>query len=268
MKISPLLVALVLIASRLLGAAPDSVGDFVYSETTRVGRDSFSRAYVLGTDGRFTGLYQHIRTGSSIVATASTLDHNGTYSYRRIDGSTAELVFSDDTNTPPVTRTLRFESDTGGSAIASRTNQVLGGSFSLASMRVNAPLLNSSNRSFVRAGGTAYSGFVLSSFSVVLIRAVGPGLTAFGVRGALRDPQLAIVAAGFNGVVATVDDRTPQSALAIRRVGAMLGAFPLVENSKDSAIIMQLRPGAYIAQASSVEPAEEGEVLIEVYLLP
>ncbi|MBL9199583.1 MAG: hypothetical protein JNL39_03710 [Opitutaceae bacterium] len=268
MKIRFVLAALALVTGRLAGAIPENVSGFIYRESRTFGRDSSSQTYLLDANGRFSGLYQYFRTGGNILAPASTLEQSGTYTYRQTDARTAILVFASDTNSSPVTRTLRFDFDTTGLAVASVTTEVLGGSFTLIPIRSSAPLLNCSNRSFVRAGGTAYSGFVLNSFGAVLVRAVGPGLAAFGVRNALRDPKLAVVTAERNGVIAEADDRRPESVEAVRRVGAILGAFPLAENSKDSAMIIQLLPGAYIAQASSVDPTDEGEVLVEVYLLP
>lgn len=266
MKMRFVLAALALVTVRLVGAIPENVTGFIYRESRTFGRDSSSQTYILEANGRFSGLYQYFRTGGNFGAPTS-LDQTGTYTYKLTDARTAILVFASDTNSAPVTRTLRFDSDTTGLAVASVTTEVLG-SFNLVPIRPSAPLLNCSNRSFVRAGGTAYSGFVLNSFGAVLVRAVGPGLTAFGVRGALRDPKLAVVTAERGGVIAEADDRRPESVEAVRRVGAMLGAFPLAENSKDSAMILQLLPGAYIAQASSVDPTDEGEVLVEVYLLP
>lgn len=268
MKIPFRFIALVLVSVRLVSAIPENVSGFIYRETTTFGRDSFSRAYELGPDGRFTGLYSYFRTGSSITSPASTLDHTGTFTYRRTDANTAVLIFSDDKGAPPLTRTLSFSSDANGTSVASATIEALGGTFSLVSIRPSAPLLNSSNRSFIRAGGTAYSGFVLSSQSVVLLRAVGPSLSAFGVQGALRDPKLSVVSAEFNSVAAMIDNVASEAAQAVRRVGSVVGAFPLPENSKDSAMILPLRAGAYIAQVSSVDPADSGEVLIEIYLLP
>ena len=47
-----------------------------------------------------------------------------------------------------------------------------------------------------------------------------------------------------------------------------VAAFPLTEGSKDSALVLSLPAGAYIADVSSLDPTESGEVLIEVYVLP
>ena len=122
----------------------------------------------------------------------------------------------------------------------------------------------------MRAGGSAFTGFVIAEGGSgrVLVRAIGPTLSTFGVVGALRNPTLAIVNASTNGVSGANDDWSGESAQAISRTAAIVGAFPLPENSKDSAAILTLAPGAYIAQVSSSDPSDAGEALIEVYLLP
>jgi hypothetical protein len=56
--------------------------------------------------------------------------------------------------------------------------------------------------------------------------------------------------------------------VAIRRTSAMTGAFALPELSKDSATIVALNAGAYIAEVTSTDFADSGEVLVEVYMLP
>jgi hypothetical protein len=48
----------------------------------------------------------------------------------------------------------------------------------------------------------------------------------------------------------------------------MTGAFALPELSKDSATIVALNAGAYIAEVTSTDFADSGEVLVEVYMLP
>jgi hypothetical protein len=100
------------------------------------------------------------------------------------------------------------------------------------------------------------------------VRAVGPGLAAFGVTGALRDPKLSIP--NLRPPLNRVDNwAAGGAALALRRVEALVGAFPLEADSADAAIILpELAPGAYTIHTESAQPGEAGEVLIEVYLLP
>ena len=102
----------------------------------------------------------------------------------------------------------------------------------------------------------------------VLVRAVGPSLTAFGVAGALADPRLRI----FNGAAlvaendnwSAVSTETTATAQAARDTGA----FALANGSKDAALILTLAPGAYTAQVSGADGTSTGVALIEVYEVP
>jgi hypothetical protein len=100
----------------------------------------------------------------------------------------------------------------------------------------------------------------------VLVRGIGPALAAFGVEGALARPRLTVyrgpealaVNTGWTGSV---------DALEIARAGAVVGAFPLVTGSGDTALLLELAPGNYTAQVSA--PAGAGGVaLLEVYEVP
>jgi hypothetical protein len=132
--------------------------------------------------------------------------------------------------------------------------------------------VNCSNRSFIRAGGSVFTGFVVTGNErrSVLVRAIGPSLTAFGISDALADPKLALTSSGQ--LLAQNNDWDAGGAISgaesIRRTSEMVGAFPLANNSRDSAIIVQLAPGAYVAEASAASAADTGQVLVEVYLLP
>jgi streptogramin lyase len=95
----------------------------------------------------------------------------------------------------------------------------------------------------------------------VLIRAVGPGLTPFGVKTTLPDPKLDL----FRGatVIATNDDWRGDAHIAA--IGDAVGAFRLPDpNSTDAAMLITLPAGAYSVQVSDVGEAN-GVVLVEVY---
>ncbi len=91
----------------------------------------------------------------------------------------------------------------------------------------------------------------------VLMRAVGPGLAAFGVTQAMPDPSLAL----FDGatVEATNDNWRDDSALV--STAASVGAFPLVVGSKDSVLLRSLNG----ARTLQVQGAVQGNVLVEAY---
>jgi sugar lactone lactonase YvrE len=140
-----------------------------------------------------------------------------------------------------------------------------------------AQLVNLSTRGFVETGdGVLVAGFVVTGAAAkrVLVRGIGPALTAFGVDGALGDAVLKIYRG--NTVVAQNDDwGTPQpvagapgaSAAEIASAAQASGAFALTAGSKDAALVVTLAPGAYSAVVSGANNTT-GAGLVEVYELP
>lgn len=129
-----------------------------------------------------------------------------------------------------------------------------------------ARLVNIANRGYVGTGGDIMiPGFVISGSAskTVLIRAVGPTLTKYGVTGELADPILRVFAGST--IISQNDnwEDTEQGMLA-GAAGPGVGAFELDAGSKDAALIITLPPGAYTAQASGVGGAT-GVALVEVY---
>ena len=101
----------------------------------------------------------------------------------------------------------------------------------------------------------------------LLLRAVGPGLDAFGVEETCEDPVLKLFDRAGN-LIATSDnwgDHTPAEQLAV--LASTLGAFALMDGSTDAALAIELPPGVYTAQASS-GTATNGEILLELYRTP
>ncbi|HEX2854958.1 MAG TPA: PQQ-dependent sugar dehydrogenase [Opitutaceae bacterium] len=97
----------------------------------------------------------------------------------------------------------------------------------------------------------------------VLVRAIGPALTAAGVSGALANPVLTLNSS--SGVVATNTRwNTAANASEIRAATARVGLTPLPEGSADSALLLTLAPGGYTAQAAGAT-GTTGVGLIEVY---
>jgi hypothetical protein len=111
------------------------------------------------------------------------------------------------------------------------------------------------------------AGFIVSGTQpiTVLIRAIGPGLTAAaGISGVLSRPQLTLFDAnrqpiytnsgwGGNGTLAAL---FPQ-----------VGAFPLAIDSDDAALVVTLPPGVYTAQVAGVD-GSSGIALVELYQVP
>jgi hypothetical protein len=121
---------------------------------------------------------------------------------------------------------------------------------------------NISVRTNVATGSLVIPGFVVQGTGTkrVLIRAVGPGLAAFGLTGVMADPRFAV----FQGStqLAQNDD---WSAANIGTAFTATGAFALTAGSKDAALVTDLAAGRdYTVQVTNATGAG-GIVLIEVY---
>ena len=134
-------------------------------------------------------------------------------------------------------------------------------SFSAASPR----LVNLSARLFSDAASDPLvGGFVVAGGAKrVLIRAVGPGLTPFGVTGVLANPQLSLFA---GPTPYAVDDDWGGGAV-LTDYFARVGAFALPATSRDAALLVTLPPGAYSAVVNGVNNTN-GAVLLEIYEVP
>jgi CubicO group peptidase (beta-lactamase class C family) len=121
------------------------------------------------------------------------------------------------------------------------------------------------NVSVLKQLGTSLTaGFVVGGTTPVklLIRAVGPGLAAFGVGGTVADPQLALFS-GANRIGENNDwGGTAELSVAFNQVGA----FALPAGSKDAALLVTLSAGNYSVQVSGV--VGTGTALVEVYEVP
>lgn len=133
-------------------------------------------------------------------------------------------------------------------------------------------LVNISTLARINSGtDSLVSGFVISGVTSrsVLVRAIGPTLSAFGVNNALSQPVLTV----FNGdrVLASNSAWSGSSGAeseALLDAFDRAGAFRLVDNSsRDAALMLSLTPGAYTVQVKSGD-GSAGSVLLEVYDLP
>jgi hypothetical protein len=137
-------------------------------------------------------------------------------------------------------------------------------------------LLNISTRGNV--GGGADQGFVsgfvvdaIGSGKKLILRAVGPSLSLFGVTNPLRAPALKIFDANGQpyeaGYVypAVVGGPTYESDLAESLTRA--GAFPLPSGTRDIVTMMPFVAGNYTAHVTSAD-GTSGAVLLEIYEVP
>jgi GH35 family endo-1,4-beta-xylanase len=127
-------------------------------------------------------------------------------------------------------------------------------------------LRNLSTRARVAAGaGVAIPGLVLTGDNTrpVLVRAVGPGLAAFGVSGALARPAL-VVLKGNQPVAANAGWEASADPAALSAAAGRAGAFSLAAGQADAALLVPLAAGAWTIQVSGADGGA-GVVLIEVY---
>lgn len=132
----------------------------------------------------------------------------------------------------------------------------------------NSPvrLINVSTLGRVTADGLT-PGFVIGGTAPkqLLIRAVGPTLTAFNVTGELADPQLTIYPLGLDIAIARNNDwQDDGQGNTLQAAFKAAGAFDLTTGSRDAAVLVRLPPGAYTAVASGVG-GTTGQALVEVY---
>ena len=96
----------------------------------------------------------------------------------------------------------------------------------------------------------------------LLIRAVGPKLSAFGVTGFLADPKLEI----YTSVGSKLMEDDNWSSILAATFSAV-GAFALDAGSRDAALLAILTPGSYTVQVRGADGGT-GEALIEIYEVP
>ncbi|MBA3607518.1 MAG: hypothetical protein H0W43_03250 [Chthoniobacterales bacterium] len=128
----------------------------------------------------------------------------------------------------------------------------------------DAQLANISTRGFVETGSNVMiGGFILggeAGEANVLIRAIGPSLTQFGVADALADPTLALH--DGNGALLSSNDNWKESQQSeIEATGLAPG------DDLESAVLATLPPGAYTAIVAG-KNGLTGVGLVEVYRLP
>ena len=95
---------------------------------------------------------------------------------------------------------------------------------------------------------TLAAGFVVrGGVMPLLIRGVGPALSAMGVAAPVADPRLTV----FNQAGGSVAGNDDWDAALVRQTAADSGAFALGTGSKDAALVVSLAAGAYTVQISS-----------------
>ncbi len=132
---------------------------------------------------------------------------------------------------------------------------------------VTAPvrIANVSTLGFVGTGANILTaGFVIRGTATkhLLIRAIGPGLAAFGAGGLLAAPVLDVIASGQSEPLA--GNRQWGGTPALKAAFTQAGAFALSDDSNDAALLVRLAPGGYTVQVAGVA-ATTGNALLEIY---
>ncbi|MES2694301.1 MAG: immunoglobulin domain-containing protein [Verrucomicrobiota bacterium] len=165
---------------------------------------------------------------------------------------------------------LTFVIDAGSGRMMASANRDAFAGISFAGLRDDVPrtdrLANISTRGRAGAGEDAMiAGFVITGNGprAVMVRAIGPALTNFGIAGALSDPQLILFRGGT--AVAQSDNWSAEaSAAPIAQAATRLGAFTLPSPGRDAVVLATLEPGGYTAQVTAAT-GDGGVALVEVY---
>jgi hypothetical protein len=133
----------------------------------------------------------------------------------------------------------------------------------------NGRLINISTRGEVGTGDNVIiAGFIVTGNTPkkVLVRAIGPGLTVYGVDGVLADPALRL----YNGSatkIADNDNWEDTDSAAVSAFSTAIGAVPLAPGGKDAAMAITLPPGGYTAHVYGKDNGT-GVAIVEVYEVP
>jgi len=126
-------------------------------------------------------------------------------------------------------------------------------------------LVNLSARADIPAGGQLTAGFEMTGpgGKSLLLRAVGPTLSQFGVASALPDPNLSVVPTG-NSVALLRNAKWIETG-AFDAATTAVGAFPLVPGSADAAALTTLPVGGYTLGVTPARVTDSGTALAEIY---
>jgi hypothetical protein len=133
---------------------------------------------------------------------------------------------------------------------------------------INLSVLTTAGSTKLLTVGFFTGGSGTSGQQSLLIRGIGPALSAFGLPTALQlDPTLTVIPSGSSTGIASNDNwgSTPANSSAVTAADSATGAFPITDTSSlDAALVSTIAAGGYSVQVSS-NNSTVGNVLAEIY---
>jgi hypothetical protein len=276
----------VVLCGAVRAQAPDTLSDVVFSfdaYSQFLDHDVFDVHWWLQANGNSVMLTNNVTHDGSLtsgvvqggISIGPQLSGSGKWTYFKDSATTARIIFSDqDPNGALNYCALTFTTPTSGTIIslAGATPTVPGGLygqgfFSIRPAQFGVGPVNLSTRTFLTGSGATIAGFVIPAGGTrwVLLRAVGPGLTAFSVTNTAAAMGLTIYNSAGPLSSATNWSATSLTTTMFQNLFTLCGAFPLTPGQTDACLAVELAPGAYTAQMTA---ATAGNALIEVYFLP
>jgi hypothetical protein len=124
-------------------------------------------------------------------------------------------------------------------------------------------MANVSNRGFTGTGEkTLIAGFIITGGEPrnVVVRALGPSLSAFGVQQVVENPKIEVYSPSGERIEANADWKSDH------RADQLSASYPSLAplNEKEAAMLLTLLPGTYTLQGTD-ENVTEGVMILEVY---
>jgi hypothetical protein len=236
-----------------IGAATQTgVSQQGYYTGSITGKPASQVTAIVGGDG---SLMAYITDGTTSDVADGAIDSTGAFTIT----TTGNNTFSGTIDPTSALLTATLSGSAGGTILGGR---VSGGTFS------DGVLRNLSTRGEVGTGtNLMVAGFVVGGGSPkqLLIRAVGPTLSTFGLSGTLSATSLQV----FKGTTLVASNTgwssTGANQTTVNAADLQVGAFALPAGSADSALVTTLAPGAYTAQITGGVGGATGLALAEVY---
>jgi alpha-tubulin suppressor-like RCC1 family protein/sugar lactone lactonase YvrE len=225
----------------------------------------------LGVDGVLASPKLEIYRGATVIAANTGWSTaNNAAEIATATSRTGAVAFAKDSADSAVLATLA----PGAYTAVVRSSQDMPGValveiYDLSSAANGKNLRALSARAFTGTGSdTLIAGVVINGSAPkrVLIRAAGPGLAALGVANTLSRPMLTLYS-GSTQIGQNLGWSNGSNAANLEQTMTQAGAFSFALGSGDSAMVVNLAPGAYTAQVTGVGDTS-GVVLLEIYEVP